>query len=254
MSDPQLLDVLERYYDTVPRAVADAETVGPFTLFVAREGWPYYARPRLGGATTFAAADVRAVLGRQRELGVPRHLEWVHETTPTLLPAAREVGLPVDECDLMVLDGTVPRPSIDGLTVRMLDPTDPGFAAVRSAVDAGFSGRDVLRPEAVAETIATRVKEGLMRVAGAFDATGQAVGGGSHALRDGVTELTGIAVLPSWRQRGIGAALTAVLADDARLQGAKIVFLSAASESVARVYGRVGFVRVGTACIAEHHE
>jgi GNAT superfamily N-acetyltransferase len=246
-----MLATLERYYDTVPRAVADAETIGPFTLFVAREGWPYYARPRLDGNASFGASDVRDVLARQRNLGVPRHLEWVHETTPTLLPAARQVGVPVDECALMVLDGTVARPPTDGVAVRMLDPADPGFTTARSAVDAGFSGRDVLRPEPVAETIADRVTQGLMRVAGAFAADGRAIGGGSHAPREGVTELTGIAVVPAWRRRGVGAALTAVLADDAQTQGAKTVFLSAASEPVARVYQRVGFVRVGTACIAE---
>jgi ribosomal protein S18 acetylase RimI-like enzyme len=254
VDDAQLLPMLERYYDTVPRAVANAEPVGPFTLFVAREGWPYYARPRLGADATFTAADVLAVLDRQHDLRVPRHLEWVHQTTPSLLPAARQAGLRVEECALLVLDGAVRHSPIENAEVRMLDPDEPGFATARSAVDAGFSGRDVLQPEPVVETMAVRVKQGLMRVAGAFAADGGAIGGGSHALRDGVTELTGIAVVPAWRRRGVGAALTAVLADDARSQGAATVFLSAASEAVTRVYERVGFVRVGTACIAECHQ
>jgi hypothetical protein len=33
--------------------------------------------------------------------------------------------------------------------------------------------------------------------------------------------------------------------------GATTIFLSAGSDAVARVYERVGFVRVGTACVAE---
>ena len=54
MADNALLRRLETYYDAVPRGRADPQEIGPFTLFVARSGWPYYARPRLGddaGAT-----------------------------------------------------------------------------------------------------------------------------------------------------------------------------------------------------------
>ncbi len=39
---------LEDYYDSAPRARSRVEEIGPFTLFVAESGWPYYARPRLG--------------------------------------------------------------------------------------------------------------------------------------------------------------------------------------------------------------
>lgn len=45
--------------------------------------------------------------------------------------------------------------------------------------------------------------------------------------------------------------MTAALAQDAGDRGARMVFLSAGSDDVARVYERVGFVRVGTACVAE---
>lgn len=58
-------------------------------------------------------------------------------------------------------------------------------------------------------------------------------------------------MLPRWRRRGVGAALTAVLVDDAHTSGAATVFLSAGTPSVARVYERVGFGPVGTACIVE---
>ena len=41
---------IERYYDAVPRPMADAVEVGPFTLFVPHPttDWQFYARPRLG--------------------------------------------------------------------------------------------------------------------------------------------------------------------------------------------------------------
>ena len=60
--------------------------------------------------------------------------------------------------------------------------------------------------------------------------------------------MTGVGTLPSARRRGIGAALTGRLVQDARERGAAIVFLSAAGTDVARMYERLGFRRVGTAC------
>jgi predicted GNAT family acetyltransferase len=78
-----------------------------------------------------------------------------------------------------------------------------------------------------------------------------AVAGGSAQARGPVCELTGIATVPSWRRRGIGAELTGLLAADAASAGARIIVLSAGDETVARVYERAGFRRVGTACTAE---
>jgi len=252
VTDPTLLARLENYYDTVPRATADGEVVGPFTLFVAREGWPYYARPTLGSDAEFTVVDVREVLARQQQLGVPQHLEWVDEITPTLLPATEAAGIPVAKCALMVLSGEPVQPRLDGVSLRLMRPDDDAFGSARAAVDAGFGERDTLTSEPVVEAIAAQVQLGRMRVAGAFDPGGRAIGGGSHAPRGDVTEVTGIGVIPAWRRRGIGAALAGLLARDARELGVATVFLSVASESVARVYERVGFVRVGTACIAEY--
>jgi ribosomal protein S18 acetylase RimI-like enzyme len=42
--------------------------------------------------------------------------------------------------------------------------------------------------------------------------------------------------------------VTARLVEDARERGAAIAFLSAAGDDVARLYERLGFRRIGTAC------
>jgi len=244
-----ILAVLEHFYDAVPRPVADEHLVGPLCLFVASEGWPYYARPRLG-AGTIDEEDVRAVLDEQRRLAVPRSLEWVRETTPSLLAAAREAGMRVQEHPLLVLAGLVLGGSVPGVEVFVLDPDDPRFAGAWAAVSAGFQGTDELSVQPVRRWIAERVGAGLMRFVGAFDGQ-HPIGGGSHQARGDVSELTGIATLPSWRRRGVGAAVTKGLADDAVARGATTVFLSAGDDAVARVYERVGFVRVATACVAE---
>ncbi|MGI8614745.1 MAG: GNAT family N-acetyltransferase [Nocardioidaceae bacterium] len=250
LPDGDRLAVLERYLDTVPRAFAEALACGPFSVFVAREGWPYYARPRLGLAVPIEADDVRAVIARMQDLRMPASIEWMQETTPSLADAATAAGLRVEDMPLLVLDGDVRTMSGSGARVAVVGPGDERFASARAAVAAGFDGRDELTPEPVADWIAARVDAGLMRVVGAFAPDGSAVGGGSHAPRDGVTELTGIAVVPSWRRRGVGAELTRALAQDARSGGATTVFLSAGSDDVARVYERVGFARVGSVCAA----
>ena len=74
---------------------------------------------------------------------------------------------------------------------------------------------------------------------------------GSHQPVGSVSEIVGVGTLPVYRRQGIATALTALLVDDARRRGVTTVFLSAGRRHVARVYERVGFRRIGTACIAE---
>jgi ribosomal protein S18 acetylase RimI-like enzyme len=242
---------LERYYDTVPRATAGVEEVGPFTLFLRtrEDGWDFYARPRLGLHHELTATDVDAVRAKQRELGVPESLEWVHDTTPSLAAAVRESGLPIRHAPLMVLRGD-PVAAAGNAELAVLGPQDERVPAVVAAVDAGFAGSD--EPGEARHVAAQRdALAGGTSVMAAALWDGEVVGGGTHAPRGGVTEIMGIAVLPRARRRGLGAALCALLAADARARGVRTVFLSAEDDAVARVYRRVGFGRVGTAMIAE---
>lgn len=260
VTSPDLLRTLETYYDAAPRPAATAEDVGPFTLFVKTEpsGWPFYARPRLGLDVPVTAVDVKQVRDRQRALGVPEALEWVHQTTPSLLDAARADGLHVAECPLLVLptelSGAVGAPAVmvpdRSVRVEVLAPDSPDLAASVGAVGAGFDGTDEYEPHDPGARVG-QMSAGLLVTVAAYDERGTVVGGGSHSPRGDTTELTGIAVLPRARRRGIGAAITHALVEDARRRGLRTVFLSAQDDSVARVYERVGFVRIGTACIAE---
>jgi len=246
---PRILPELESYYDTVPRAGATSFEVGPFTLFVKRDpdGWDYYARPRLGLEEPVTPADVDVLRARQRSLRVAESIEWVHQTTPTLRAAVLESGLTVTDCPLLVL-GTALEVAVAGFEVRMLS-ADDALGPVLGAVDAAFNGTNTVRPRAATRQ-ARLLREGLQAMAGAYDGRGSVVGGGSHGPRGTVTELTGIGVLPRARRHGVGAAVTAALVRDAHARGMRTVFLSAQDDAVARVYERVGFVRVGTACIA----
>jgi N-acetylglutamate synthase-like GNAT family acetyltransferase len=257
-----VLDVLEAYYDAAPRPSATTEAVGPFTLFVRSDPalWHYYARPRLGlpTSTRIQPEEVARVRARQRQLGAPEAFEWVHESTPSLLGAARADGLAVARCPLLILPPQAPlgaRPA-DGVTTEVLTAGSPRLPEVMGAIGAGFAQTDDVRlpDDSRVDRRREQIRRGLIGTVAAYDEQGNVLGGGSHGPRGTTTELAGIAVLPRARRRGAGAAITVALAADARARGLRTVFLSAHDDTVARVYERVGFVRVGTACIAEPPE
>ncbi|TIC84341.1 GNAT family N-acetyltransferase [Nocardioides sp. GY 10127] len=261
------------YLDLVLRSDADVHEHGPFTLFAGRGAWQYYARPRrlaAGEPTTFTAADVRSLGWLQDSLGLPACLEWLEDEAPTLAGAAREAGLQVTSHPLLVLaPGVEPVSPPCDLVVRLLDADDPDLPAVHAAVAAGFAGTDDVAERAAAsaetedpslEQVRRMLRAGTRVQAGAFDAQGRAVAGAAHqplgpdggaAAGVSATEVVGVATVPTHRGQGAAAALTALLAHDARSRGIGTVFCSATDEAVARVYARVGFVRVGTAWAAE---
>ncbi len=262
VSSDELLTRIERYYDAVPRSAARAETIGPFTLFVSTVGWPYYARPSLGAAGPFSTADVDRVRERQRELGVPESFEWVADTTPGLVEAIEASGLPVHAYPLMVLEAVMTATAPAGVRVRLLDADDPalaaagavaavGFAAAGTAVGtAGPAERDAATKDSDTSQVRSRLRRGITVMAVAEDEHGPLAVGSSQPV-DGVTEIVGVATLPAARRRGLGAAVTALLVEDAHRRGVELAFLSAGGDDVARVYGRVGFRRIATARIAE---
>jgi ribosomal protein S18 acetylase RimI-like enzyme len=267
-----LFDRLERFYDAVPRDAAHPEEFGGLTLFVRNAaGWAFYARPRLGADVPPSAADISAVRQRQRELGLPETFEWVHDVTPDLLAVARSAGLSVLEAPLMVLDpDALPAAGLSDAPVRIVDPAAPTFGAdiaARRAVaaigfgvpgtaagDAGPADRDAMLARLPAEQLdeeRSRTEAGK-RLSALAEPPGEGAVACGMAMRvDDIAEIAGIATLPAARRRGLGAAVTMALARRLLDDGVDLVFLSAGSEDIARVYLRAGFRRVGTACIAE---
>jgi ribosomal protein S18 acetylase RimI-like enzyme len=276
--DTEVFVRLERFYDALPRSDARAEEFGGLVLFVREgAGWPFYARPR-PRAETPSAADITAVRQRQRDLGLPEAFEWVHENAPDLLAVARSAGLEVLLAPLMVLENAalIPDLPVTGATIRLLDPAGPGFAADlaagRAVAQLGFgapSGGGVISGALVAEPAGPRERdlvpapadeaiqsarkgaaEGRFANAVVESSSEGIVASGMYQRVRDVAEIAGVATLPSARRRGYASQLTATLARHALREGAHVIFLSAGDEDVARLYSRVGFRRVGTACIA----
>lgn len=249
------LPEIERYLDAAPRSAAAVEQLGPFTLFLKRDAWPYYARPTLG-AERFTADDVQAVLARQRELDQPCALEWVHDFAPGLLAVAREAGVEVSEHPLMVLESEPVAPAMpDGAELFMVDPQDERLELIEAVADVAFGGSDTLAEAVAGRTHPTiefrreRLASGRTRRAVAL-LDGGPVATGAHQPVDAVSEVVGIGTLPGHRRRGLGGAVTALLCRDALERGTGTVFL-AADEGATRVYQAVGFRRIGTSCIGE---
>jgi ribosomal protein S18 acetylase RimI-like enzyme len=281
LEDTDVFTRLERFYDAVPRDAAVAEDIGGFVLFVNEgAGWPYYARPRLGGAETPSAADITAVRQRQRDLGVPEAFEWVHETTPDLLAVARSAGLDVLLAPLMVLESAALLPDlpVPGAAIRFLDPASPTFAADITASRAvgrlGFgapaNATTVQTGSLIVEVAGPAQRDAMPALSDEFiaeqvrrHASGRFISAvvesptegiltcGSVQRVGGVGEIAGVATLPSARRRGYASQLTASLARRTLLAGDDLVFLSAGDDDVARLYSRVGFRRIGTACIGQ---
>jgi ribosomal protein S18 acetylase RimI-like enzyme len=271
VTDAGLLERVETFYDAVPRDRAHVEEYGGLVLFVpdGRTG-VFYGRPNPAGAPV-TGADIAALRARQRELGLPEALEWVHELNQDLTGLAEPAGLAVLRAPLMVLDpaGLHELPA-DGRGVRLLAPDDDtladdlaacdavaatGFSAPGTIVgEAGPAARDAARvplsPERLAAETA-RLAAGASARALAETVQHGVVACGQYQRVGDVVEIVGVSTLPAARRRGLGSAVTAALARRALDDGAAVVFLSAAEEAVSRIYARLGFRRIATACIAE---
>ena len=217
---------------------------------------------------------------------MPEAFEWVHETTPDLLAVARSAGLEVLLAPLMILEPSrlPPVEDLSAVPVRLLDPAAATFdadlaarravaqvafaadAAVASGllpltgpgaggpfVAAGPQARDTVPPPTPDEVATERRRAASGRITSAIAGTpaeGALSSGVLQRVGD-VAEIAGLGTLPSARRRGLGAAVTAARARHALATGAVLGLLSAGSDDVARLYARLGFRRVGTACVAE---
>ena len=209
-----------------------------------------------------------AVRARQRELGVREAFEWVAETTPSLAGAATAAGLEVRQVPLLALEPAAwsPASAPAGVAVRMLGADDPALAGAQAAVELAFAAADPVLGAAGPEErdlaatrlgdlgfLRERLRGGLTAMAVAEGEAGP-LGAGSHQPVGDVSEIMAVGTLPSARRRGIGAAVTGRLVEHARERGAELVFLSAADDAVARMYERLGFRRIGTACFGRPPE
>lgn len=260
MSDPALLARVDAYLDVVQRDSADVEQVGPFTLFVSRAPYPLYARPRHGGTDDVTAADLPVLAARCGEVGMPLAVEWVEEVTPSVAGVVHAAGLAVERYPLLVLTAEAFRrpPAADVRLEVSSTAAELGRARAVANVAFGHGGTAIgtagvaERDEAAAGNDPDRLQWFVddassgrtITVTGAVEPDG-VVASGTVKPVDGAAEIMGVATLPAFRRRGLALAVTAALVEAAFERDVELVLLSADSDDVARVYERLGFVRVG---------
>ncbi|MCZ2828903.1 GNAT family N-acetyltransferase [Modestobacter sp. VKM Ac-2986] len=275
MSSPGLLDRIERYSALAPLAEAQVHRIGALQVPIGPQEWPFPARPLPGREADVTLADVQAAVAMQEAAGLPASLEWLGDRCRGLAGVARSAGLVVDELPLLVADDPLTVLLPTGVRLYLVGADDPrlglyqrltalAFAQPRPvAVPAGAPSPsgvpdvavDDPGPEHVpaTEVLRERVASGRTVMMVAVE-DGQPVAIGSHQPVDvdgtEISEVVGVATLPRFRGRGLGAGLTSALVEHAR-QTADLVFLSAGDDDVARVYERAGFARVATSCTAE---
>jgi len=264
MAEPELTRI-DHYLDRVPRSGAFVEEIGPFTLFVGQaHGWRYYGRPRVALNEAITQRDIERLLARQRELNVPTSIEGLTDITPSLAGACHAAGLTVEEVPLLVHRSGEQTPVPEGVRIRRLDPDDVAVSASQAVAALAFGNagtetgsvgvkeRDEMlrtRDEPPDAYVRDRISRGLSVLFVGEDESG-VVASGMHQPVAEITEIVGVATLPSMRRRGLAAAITADLVSDAYRNGISLCFLTAGSTEIARVYERIGFQRVGTAIAA----
>lgn len=256
---------IDAYLDAVPRSDTDVEEVGPFVLFKGRSGRPYYARPRHGLDDEITVADLGRLARRCDTLHLALEIEWVGELAPSLEVAARAFGLAIERYALLVMasDALVHAPGEEA--IELVEADDPRLAAARAVADIAFStggtdvgkagarARDELAPtvaDAVIERMRARIAAGLNITAVAVDSEAGVLATGAAQPVGDLAEIVGVATLPAYRRRGLGAAVTSALVTACRRRGVRTVLLSAQSDAVARIYEGLGFQRVGSSLAA----
>lgn len=204
-----------------------------------------YASPQPGVPVT--AADVTDLITAFTGAGRKPRLEYVASCSPELEALLTAAGFAVEERNqyLVCLPERLSAHAVpDGLVLE--EPsTDPDRAAVVAAQNAAFGDLPDERPEAaVARMRRTQERGGV--VLGARTLDGRWVGGGQGAPpSDGVSEVAGIAVIESFRRRGVGAAISAGVASRLFDRGVTVAWLEASGDDSWRVYERVGFAPAG---------
>lgn len=263
-SHPGLLECIERYFAAAPLPDARIETVGALDVPIADPAWPYPARPRRDGDPV-TIGDIRAAVALQRAAHLPAALEWVPECSPEMGAAARAAGMTVEELPLLVAADPVDVVLPAGVRLFLVGGDDPELAryqqvaAVAFAHPGGAADVEEVRladpAEAARRTavLRERVADGRTVMMVAIE-HGIPVAVGSHQPLDidgtEISEIVGVATLPRFRGRGLGAGIASALAAHAR-ETADLVFLAAGDDDVARVYERIGFARIATTGVAE---
>ena len=239
--------------ETRPEARVAVEQVGGGTSTFFGSGSQLSQAQGLGFEGPVSGADLDRLDAFFDERGATPSIEVASLADPGLLPALSRRGYHVAEQTHMLVrpvhDGPeFPPASLDRLVVSRVGEADArARAACTAAVMKGFFDGPGEPPEGISETMdAMTAAEGasvwLARVGGVGSAEGEAAGGASLIIHEGLALLAGDATVPAHRKLGVQAALIAArLAEAARLGCDLAVACTAPGTVSQRNYERQGF-------------
>lgn len=219
----------------------DHERIGPFTASFSRgSSNPFlnYAIPDDGAQPT--PDDMASLVDAYEARELQPRLEYLPAIAPDVERALLAAGFTVEGRLVLMVPGP-PAGGLPPVDIELLIPSaDDELRGLRTVQHEAYDD-----PEPITDASIARLRANLQDGAGAILARtidgGQPVGAGEFTGPiDGVSEITSIAVREAWRRRGIAAALTTRLLEDARVAGVMTPFLMA-NEVESRVYARVGF-------------
>jgi GNAT superfamily N-acetyltransferase len=218
--------------------------VGPFTALLdpaTPNVWRNYAVPDDGAEPD--PDDVADLVAWFRAHDRVPRLEYVPAAAPAVEDALSRAGFVVEgRPPLMACrpGEAIEPPQVPGVAVTLVT-ADGDLLDVAVAQNAAYGEPEPAGPADVARLRSTVDGGGVVALA-RDEGTGEPVGGGvCIAPVDGVSELAGVGVVESHRRRGLGSAVTALLARAAHDRGARLVWLEPAGEREAALYERVGF-------------
>lgn len=221
----------------------EAVEVGPFlALFDRSSDNPHlnYAIPNDGARGS--PADLAALEAAFRERSRKPRFEYAPEAAPglevDLLGAGYEVELrpPVMTCRS---GEALPVEAPAGFALRLTGAAEE-LRAVCGVLDDAYAEHGLPKIEDRDHLIAFVARGGA--VAMALTATGEIAGAGMFTpIADGLTEVAGIGVAPTFRGRGLATALTATLTREAFARGATLAWLTPGGPTAQGAYARAGF-------------
>ncbi|GAB2971404.1 GNAT family N-acetyltransferase [Saccharothrix stipae] len=222
---------------------ADAVRVGPFLVrFDAHGDGPLmnYAVPDEGAAPTRAEADALVTAFRARSR-TPR-LEYLRPS-PVVDAALEAAGFTVDRLlPVMAVDELVAPPVPAGLTVEAVT-SDDDLLAVSVVQNTAFGVGGVAGVRDVARQRSLLRDDGVVVLA---RLDGVAAAAGAHtAPRYGLSQVAGIAVLPSFRGLGIASVVCADLTARVFDSGCTPFLETEPDGKVTRLYGPLGYRTIG---------
>lgn len=233
---------IQRYLRASIAQGRDTERAGPFLASFSsstRNPFLNYAIPDDGAEPS--TTDVAALIEAYEQRGLRPRLEYLTSCAPAVEESLLAAGFTIEGRLALMLADERPLDALVPPGFELLRPTTADeLRDLRLVQHEAYEDPDPV-DEAAIERLRRNLEDGAGAVLGLASSDREPAGAGEYTNPiGGVSEITSIAVREPFRRRGIAAAMTSWLLNEARAAGVTTPFLMA-NEAEERIYARVGF-------------